>query len=78
LKSVFDGNPNHESATLAHLILAIIYSESDRAAEAKLETEEILKLVPDFSLDLWEQRIPMAEQDKIDRAIAALRRAGLD
>ena len=78
LKRVFSLSPNHESATLAHLILAIIYSESGRENDAQNEANEVLKLVPEFSLDLWEQRIPMAEQDKIDRAIAALRRAGLD
>jgi adenylate cyclase len=61
----------------AHLSLAAVYSELGRGAEARAETAEVLRLNPQFSLEVHKQRVPIKDPAMLERHIAALRKAGL-
>jgi hypothetical protein len=60
-----------------HLMLAIVYSESGQAAEARAEAAEVLRLNRNFSLEVHRQRMPIKDPAVLERHIAALRKAGL-
>ncbi len=77
IKRVFDRNPSNDVAFHAHLSLAIRYVELGQEENARVEAEEILKLVPNFSLEIWGQRNPNKDQAQTERYMAALRKAGL-
>jgi TolB-like protein/class 3 adenylate cyclase/cytochrome c-type biogenesis protein CcmH/NrfG len=61
----------------AHLTLAAVYSELGREAEARAEAAEVLRLNPNFSLEVHKERVPIKEPAMLERHIAALRKAGL-
>lgn len=61
----------------AHSILAATYSELGKDAEARVEAAEILRLNPNFSLEVHKQRAPIKDQAVVERQLAALRKAGL-
>jgi adenylate cyclase len=61
----------------AHLTLAAVYSELGREAEAQTEAAEVLRLNPQFSLEVHKQRVPIKDPTVLERHIAALRKAGL-
>ena len=61
----------------AHLTLAAVYSELGREAEARAEAAEVLRLNPQFSLEIHRQRVPLKDPAMLERHLAALRKAGL-
>jgi adenylate cyclase len=61
----------------AHLMLAAVYSELGKEAEARAEVVEVLRLNPNFSLAVHKQRMPIKDPAVLERHIAALRKAGL-
>jgi adenylate cyclase len=61
----------------AHLDLAAIYSELGQEAEARAEAAEVLRLSPNFSLEVHKQREPIKDPAVLERQLAALRKAGL-
>jgi adenylate cyclase len=61
----------------AHWGLAVIYSELGREEEAKAEGAEMLRIMPNFSLEVWKQRNFHKDPAIIERWAAALRKAGL-
>ncbi len=61
----------------AHLTLAAVYSELGRAAETRAEAAEVLRLNPQFSLEVHRQREPIKDPALLKRQLAALRKAGL-
>jgi tetratricopeptide (TPR) repeat protein len=61
----------------AHLNLAAVYSELGKEAEARAEAVEVLRINPDFSLEVHRQRMPIKDPAVLERHLAALRRAGL-
>jgi len=61
----------------AHLTLAVVYSELGQAAEARVEAAEVLRLNPQFSLEILRQRAPIKDPAVLERHLAALRKAGL-
>jgi adenylate cyclase len=61
----------------AHLMLAVVYSELGQAAEARAEAVEVLRLNPQFSLEIHKERAPIKDLAVLERHIAALRKAGL-
>jgi tetratricopeptide (TPR) repeat protein len=61
----------------AHLTLAAVYSELGREAEARAEAAEVLRLNPQFSLEVHKQRVPIKDPAVLERQLAALRQAGL-
>jgi adenylate cyclase len=60
-----------------HILLAIIYSELGREEEARDEAAEILRINPNFSLEVWRQRRPYKDQAQLERILNGLHRAGL-
>ncbi len=61
----------------AHLTLAAVYSELGREAEARAEAAEVLRLNPQFFLEVHRQREPLKDPALLERQLAALRKAGL-
>jgi tetratricopeptide (TPR) repeat protein len=45
----------------AHLMLAAVYGELGQAAEAQQEAAEVLQLNPNFSLEVYKQRMPIKD-----------------
>ncbi len=74
LKRVVMRNPDQITA---HLLLAVIYSELGREEEARAEVAEILRISPQYSLEVVRQRIPYKDPVSLERQVAALRKAGL-
>jgi adenylate cyclase len=60
-----------------HLMLAAVYSGLDQTAEAQKEAAEVLRLNPNFSLEVHRLRMPIKDPAVLERHIAALRKAGL-
>lgn len=77
-KRALDHNPPHADAFNAHLELTLLYTGSGQEEAARAEAQELLKLVPNFSVEVWGQRNPNTNQDQIEQGIAALRSAGLN
>jgi adenylate cyclase len=61
----------------AHFHLAVSLSESGQAEEAQAEAAEVLRLSPKFSLEVTRQTLPYQDPAVLERALAALRKAGL-
>jgi adenylate cyclase len=61
----------------AHLTLAAVYSELSKEAEARAEAAEVLRINPQFSLEIHKQRVPIKDPAALERHLAALRKAGL-
>jgi adenylate cyclase len=61
----------------AHLTLAAVYSELGKEAEARAEAAEVLRINPNFSLEVHKQRAPIKDPAVLERQLAALRKAGL-
>jgi TolB-like protein/class 3 adenylate cyclase/Flp pilus assembly protein TadD len=74
LKKSLNGSPADLSA---HLLLAAVYSELGRDAEAQAEATEVLRINPSWSLGVWRQRAPYKDPAMLERVFAALRKAGL-
>jgi len=74
---VFQHYPSHVDAFRARLGLTIAYAEIGRMEEVKANAAELLKLVPNFSVDVYGQRIPYKDPAQTERDMAALRKAGL-
>ena len=60
-----------------HRNLAVAYHYLGRAAEARLEVEESLRIDPEFTLDSVEAALPFANPSDLERFLLALREAGL-
>lgn len=67
-------NSNH---LYAHFLLAGIYSELGRDEEVRAAATEVLRLNPNFSLEVWRQNIAYKDPTIVERWIAAARKAGL-
>jgi adenylate cyclase len=61
----------------AHLTLAAVYSELGKEAEARAEAAAVLRINPQFSLEVDKERTPIKDPAMLERHIAALRKAGL-
>src|SRR5216684_1965730 len=61
----------------AHLTLVVDYIELGREGEARAEAAELLRIDPQFSLDMWRQRSPQKNRTLLERNLADLRKAGL-
>jgi adenylate cyclase len=60
-----------------HLMLAAVYSELGKEAEARAEAAEVLRINPQFSLEVHKQRVPIKDPAMLERHLAALHKAGL-
>jgi len=62
----------------SHLGLAAVYSLMGREKEARIESDEVLKINPKFSLDYYEKVLAYYKDQSVSgRIVAALRKAGL-
>jgi adenylate cyclase len=61
----------------AHLTLAAVYSELGQVAEARAEAAAVLRLNPQFLLEVHKQRVSIKDPAVLERHIAALRKVGL-
>jgi TolB-like protein/DNA-binding winged helix-turn-helix (wHTH) protein/Tfp pilus assembly protein PilF len=61
----------------SHLQLADIYSQLGREAEAQTAATEVMRINPQFSLEVHKERVPIKDPAMLERHIAALRKAGL-
>src|SRR5262249_5865403 len=74
LKKSLNGSPADLGA---HLLLAVVYSELGKDAEAQAEAAEVLRINPKWSLEVWKQRVPYKDPAMLERVFIALRKAGL-
>jgi adenylate cyclase len=74
VKRALNLNPNYLPA---HLYLAVLYSESGLEEGARGEGAEVLRLSPNFSLEVLRQRSFSKDPAEVERIVAALRKAGL-
>jgi adenylate cyclase len=74
LKKVLILNPDFVPA---HSNLVLCYAELGRLEEARAEAAEILRLVPNYSLEVVRQSVPYKDPAVIERYLAAARKAGL-
>lgn len=74
LKQALARNPNDLGT---HFNLAATYGELGREAEARAEGAEILRLSPNFSLEVLRRVNPQKDPTLTERTVAALRKAGL-
>ena len=61
----------------AHTCLASCYALSGRNAEAKAESVEVLKIDPNFSLAIFQKRLPYKDPAETELVVGSLRKAGL-
>ena len=62
---------------ISHIILVAAYSFADRNEEARKQAEEVLRLIPNFSLEYQAKISPIKDRSELERFIGALRKAGL-
>jgi adenylate cyclase len=74
LKRALTLNPDFQPV---HLHLAALYSELGRDEEARAEAAEVLRISPNFSLEVARQTWPYRDPAVFERHLAALRKAGL-
>ena len=74
LNDVVRRNPNYLPA---HTGLAATYAELGREKEARAEAAEVLRINPNFKLELLRRRLPYKSEAYVDRVITALQKAGL-
>jgi len=60
-----------------HTLLAVVYNELDWEAEARAEAAAVLRLNPNYSLEIHRQRAPIKDPAVLERSLAALHKAGL-
>jgi len=60
-EQTLQGYPDHATSFHSHAALAILYAEGDRMDEAKAEAAKLMKLVPNFSVQVWGERNPMKD-----------------
>ncbi|MBI3245729.1 MAG: tetratricopeptide repeat protein [Deltaproteobacteria bacterium] len=74
LKKAATLNPNF---WVARANLAACYAELGRLEEARSEAMEVLRLAPNFSLEVLKQVLPYKDPAEVERFFASLRKAGL-
>ncbi len=61
----------------AHRLLAAVYAHLGRLDEARSEADELMKVVPNFSINEWARTEPHTDPDELQRYVNGLREAGL-
>jgi adenylate cyclase len=73
-KKALGVNPND---FIAHVVLTVSYSLSNQDNEARSAAEQILRLDPSFSLERYKKTSPNKNQERLERVVQALAKAGL-
>ena len=74
LQQALSRNPN---LLFAHFNLAVAYSELGREEEARAEAVAVMRLNPNFSLEVARQTFAVKDPAVLERYLAAARKAGL-
>lgn len=74
IRSAIDRTP---AFPVAHLFLAVVYSEIESLQEAAVEIENVLKLIPGYTLAVVNQMFPYRSAEAKNRFLEGLRKAGL-
>ena len=74
LKKALQGAPND---ILTHRWLTVTYSSAGRLEEARAQADEILRINPNYSLELAKKTVPFKNQTDRERYLEALRKAGI-
>ncbi len=74
LKKCLTRVPNY---LFVHMNLVTAYSEVGREEEARFEAAEVLRINPQFSLEVLKQTAPVKDPAVAERVFTALRKAGL-
>ena len=61
----------------AHVLLALIFVQTDRMEDARSEVSEVLRIDPDFVPETMCAMVPFRDQPSLELMKAALRKAGL-
>jgi len=61
----------------SYLILAEIYSELGREADARAQVAQVLRISPNYSLEMARETLPLKDQAQLEHTLSALRKAGL-
>lgn len=69
--------PQYPDTTVVRLGLAACYAALGRHQEASEAAADVLKLIPDFSLDLYTMTVPFKNQSDLELHLKYLRKAGL-
>ena len=75
LSSAVSRNPDYISP---HQTLAVLYTELGRPEDAHHEVQEVLRINPQFSLTLFEQRLCYKDPADTARWVQGMRKAGLE
>ncbi|MBI3757862.1 MAG: tetratricopeptide repeat protein [Deltaproteobacteria bacterium] len=67
-------NPDYLAA---HMLLAVVFYDLSRNEEARAEAAEVLRINPQYSLDLVRQRMPIKDPTALAHFMTALEGAGL-
>jgi adenylate cyclase len=73
-KRTLSVSPGHLGA---HLLQVISYSALGQEKEARAEVAEVLRINPNFSLEVLGQMVPNKDRALLERHLAAMRQAGL-
>jgi adenylate cyclase len=65
------------NSLLAHIFMTTVYSLSGKYEEARAEAAEVLRIYPEFSLKKWEKKVTFKKEADKEKALDALRKAGL-
>jgi adenylate cyclase len=60
-----------------HIVLAFIYGETGHRNKARGEVEEILRISPNYSLQVVRETVPLKDQAVLEKVLEALRKARL-
>jgi tetratricopeptide (TPR) repeat protein len=73
-EKAISGNPDYMPV---YLILAASYSSLNRSEKARKAVEKILRIHPRFTLERHSNTVPYKNQEKLNKYINDLRKAGL-
>ncbi|MBI3801465.1 MAG: hypothetical protein HY268_31400 [Deltaproteobacteria bacterium] len=63
---------------IQHRVVTVIYGQFlGRLEEARAEVAEMLRLNPNWSLEVGRQNVPFKDPAVLERRLAALRKAGM-
>jgi adenylate cyclase len=74
-KKALKQNPDH---FLAKVYLAATYGETGREEEGRHVADEVIRINPKFSVELYAKRLPYRNRDDIKQIIDGLHKAGLE
>jgi adenylate cyclase len=73
-KKILAVNPNLLGP---HTELIFLYTELGQEAAARAEVVEVLRISPNFSVEVWSRRLPFKDPTTTERFLDSLRKAGL-